>query len=122
MNTIQEENFETINGLNIRCSVSTSENTLEIFIKNHTYSIERRRIIRHILCIILFSIIFNILIQQHSIFIVLNSIILTIIAIKCNVLINLIKFGKRFKMSLSVMLNGLYMSLIEWLMKWNCWF
>lgn len=97
MNTIQEKYFETINGLKIHSSVLASANTVEILIENHLYLVERRRIIRHILCIILSGLVFNILIQQHSTLIVLNSIILTIIAIKCYVLINLIRFGKQFK-------------------------
>lgn len=94
MDGIDEQYFETISGIEIRCSVLASANTLEILIANQRYWEERRRHIQQFLIIILFCISLNVLIQPHSVLIILNSIFLATIAIKCYVLVNLIKFGK----------------------------
>lgn len=94
MNKIDEQYFETINIQTIRYSAFASANTLEILIENETYAEERRRKIQQILIIVVCCIVFNAINCMHSIFIVLNTIILIIIATQSYILANLIKFGK----------------------------
>lgn len=102
MDKIDEQYFETINGIQIRSSVHASANNLEILIENQRYSDERRRNIRHIFIIIFICMLLNAVIRPHSILIVLNSFFFATTAAKCYVLINLIRFGKEnfiFKLS-----------------------
>lgn len=95
MNKIDEQYFETINIQTIRLSAFASANTLEIVIENETYADERRRKIQQILMILVCCVAFNAINCMHSIFIVLNTIILIIIATQSYILANLIKCGKQ---------------------------
>lgn len=94
MDKIDEQMFETINGLEIRCKSFSSANTVEIRIENPTYTSHRKHTHRHILIIILCCIFFNIFIHSHAILVALNVIFLVTMATKCYILVNLIEFGK----------------------------
>lgn len=91
MNKIDEQLFETVDGLAIRYCFTATANSVEISIENITYSQDRARKFRHILVIALGLIILNLVIQQHA----LNFGILATIAIKCYILSNLIEYGKQ---------------------------
>lgn len=107
MDKIDEQYFETINIQTIRYSAFASANTLEILIENETYAEERRRKIQQILIIIVCCIVFNAINYMHSIFIVLNAIILITIATQTYMLANLIKCGEHNK-NFASLLSGEY--------------
>lgn len=94
MNLIEEQQFETINGLEIRCRTLNSANTVEILIENQNYLEHRTRAIRQILIAAVFCMLLNIVIQSHVIATVLNIVFIVTIATKCHILVNLIEFGK----------------------------
>lgn len=94
MDKIDEQLFETINVLAIRCSSFTSANTLEILITNLSYATNRKQTFQHIFLVIFCCIVFNIAIQSHAVLIALNVVFLVTMATKCYILVNLIEFGK----------------------------
>lgn len=95
MNKIDEQYFETVSGLSIRCSSFESANTAEILIENQSFAADRSRNIRHCFVLVLIWIILDIVIRQQAIFILLNVVLLLIVTVKCYILVNLIEFGKQ---------------------------
>lgn len=93
MDKIDEQMFETINGLEIRFKSFSSANTVEIRIENQTYTSHRKHTLRYILIIILCCIFFNIFIRSHAILVALNVAFLVTMATKCYILVNLIEYG-----------------------------
>lgn len=96
MRKIDEQDFETVNGLDIRCSFVASANTAEILIENQSFVKDRNRNLQHIVTFVLFWILSNIVIHQQAISILTNIVFVLIIAVKCYILANLIEFGKHF--------------------------
>lgn len=96
MDPIDEQRyFETINGREIRCCCSTTDNSVEILIENLAFVAERQRNIQQIVGILLVCILLNAAIgHQHAILIAVNVAFFVVIAIKCHVLANFVEFGK----------------------------
>lgn len=94
MKKTDEQDFETVSGLDIRCSFVASVNTAEILIESQSFAKDRHRNIQHIGVFVLFWILSNVVIYQQAIFILMNIVFLLITLVKCYILVNLIEFGE----------------------------